>query len=248
MESQQLKLMSLQELEPMVPQKLGTYHSKDPDPDNDKTVPFLQALFEFAPTAAGQHNVAIYILACATDECLVELAERYLYGLILPVRAGGRETRPESDHTSRVFTDFDPTMNSDLVEPAKTGDLSTMRDLINRPENGIALDHALHALFGELRLCLEATHDKSSTYKVLLWTRGDLGIPETVSFVSRGGIPLPDPRYLALHAACAKVVHQSGIAKMLDKLLEDLERTNVLSSDGSSASLLRHALTIAAAQ
>ncbi|KAG9020845.1 hypothetical protein FS837_007854, partial [Tulasnella sp. UAMH 9824] len=121
--------MSLQELEPMVPQKLGTYHSKDPDPDKDKTVPFLQALFEFAPTAAGQHNVAVDILACATDECLEELAKRYLYGLILPMRAGGRKKPPESDHTSRVFADFDPTMNSDLVEPAKAGDLSTMRDL-----------------------------------------------------------------------------------------------------------------------
>ncbi|KAG9042906.1 hypothetical protein FS837_010227 [Tulasnella sp. UAMH 9824] len=257
--------MSLQELEPMVSQKLGTYHSKDPDPDKDKTVPFLQALFEFAPTAAGQHSVAVDILACATDEGLEELAKRYLYGLILPMRAGGRKTPPESDHTSRVFADFDLTMNSELVEPAKAGDLSTMRDLglsafsgippaelyvakINRPENGIALDHALHALFGELRLSFEATGDKPSTYKVVFWTRGDLGIPETVSFVSRGGIPLPDPRYLALHAACAKVAHQSGISKILDKLLENLERTDVLSSDGSSASLLHHALTMAAAQ
>lgn len=74
----------------------------------------------------------------------------------------------------------------------------------------------------------------------------DYRLPETVSFVSRSNIPVPDPRYLALHAACAKVVHQSGMAEILDKLIEDLERTDVLSSDGSSANLLHHALMMAA--
>jgi hypothetical protein len=36
--------------------------------------------------------------------------------------------------------------------------------------------------------------------------------------------PLPDPRYLALHATVAKVVHSTGIGNHLDDILEkDLE-------------------------
>lgn len=73
--------MSLEELEPAVHQKLDTYHSTNPD--QDKTAPFLQALFELAPTAAGRHNVAVDILVCATDDCLETLAKRYLYGLMI---------------------------------------------------------------------------------------------------------------------------------------------------------------------
>ncbi|KAG8900846.1 hypothetical protein FRC00_010814 [Tulasnella sp. 408] len=117
---------------------------------------------------------------------------------------------------------------------------------IDCPENGVALGHMFHDLFDRLLLCFEATDDPN-IYRVLSWTRGDYGLPKTVSFVSRHRIPVPDPRYLALHAACAKVVHQSGMAEILDELLEDLERTDVLSSDGSSASLLHHTLAMAAA-
>ncbi|KAG9042907.1 hypothetical protein FS837_010228 [Tulasnella sp. UAMH 9824] len=113
---QQLKLMSLEELGSMLPQKLGTYHSTNPD--QDKTVPFLQALFEFAPTATGQHNVAVDVLACATNECLEKLAKRYLYELVLPIRAAAGTTPPVSDHPSRPPADVDA-----------SSDRSTMWDL-----------------------------------------------------------------------------------------------------------------------
>ncbi|KIO15905.1 hypothetical protein M407DRAFT_86656 [Tulasnella calospora MUT 4182] len=69
-----------------------------------------------------------------------------------------------------------------------------------------------------------------------------------MSFVSRSDIPIPDRRYSALHVAGAKVVHKSGIAEILDKLLEDLERTEVLSSDGSSADLLHRAIAMVVMQ
>lgn len=84
MASQQLNLMSLEELEPMVSQKLGTYHFTEDYPDQDRTVTFLQALFELAPTSAGQHNIAVDILACTTSECLKKLADRYVERLIKP--------------------------------------------------------------------------------------------------------------------------------------------------------------------
>lgn len=87
---------------------------------------------------------------------------------------------------------------------------------------------------------------KPNIYRVLSWTRCDYRLPKTVSFVSRHRIPVPDPRYLALHATCAKVIHRSGMAEILNKILEDLEQTDVLASDGSSANILDHALMMAA--
>ena len=63
---------------------------------------------------------------------------------------------------------------------------------------------------------------------------------------------LPNPKLLALHAACARVAHMSGAAKTFDELecdvedeafdeLErDVEETRVLAFDGSSACLLDH--------
>lgn len=69
-----------------------------------------------------------------------------------------------------------------------------------------------------------------------------------MSFDGGSKVPVPNPSYLALHAACAKVVHASGMAKFLDEVIEDLELTPVLSSDGSSAHLLHHALAMVAVQ
>ncbi|KDQ11302.1 hypothetical protein BOTBODRAFT_89697, partial [Botryobasidium botryosum FD-172 SS1] len=58
---------------------------------------------------------------------------------------------------------------------------------------------------------------------------------------NRPDIPFPNPRYLALHAACAKVTRASGVAKSVDEILGDLEDSSVLSEDGSST-LLKSAL------
>ncbi|KAG8920914.1 hypothetical protein FRC01_000527, partial [Tulasnella sp. 417] len=114
-------------------------------------------------------------------------------------------------------------------------------NLINRPENGIALDTIIHTEFGQLSLCFVAT-EVAHIYKVKTWTRELEDVPDTVTFVSREEVPLPDPRYLALHAACANVVHASGMAEILDRAFDDLESRPALSTDGSSAYVLQHAL------
>ncbi|KAG9041330.1 hypothetical protein FS837_012408 [Tulasnella sp. UAMH 9824] len=123
-------------------------------------------------------------------------------------------------------------------------------DKINRAENGVSLDPAMHMVFRNLSLCFDSTSD-ANTYQVRTFgPLRDLGLrlADTVSFVSRSGVPVPDPRYLALHAACTKVLHKTGIARIIEKHMEDLERTPVLSSDGSSAHLLRHALEMIASE
>jgi hypothetical protein len=56
-------------------------------------------------------------------------------------------------------------------------------------------------------------------------------------------LPLPEPRYLAFHAAIAKVVHTAGLAGHLDSILREREEAKVLSSD-STVDYLDHLLRI----
>jgi hypothetical protein len=54
--------------------------------------------------------------------------------------------------------------------------------------------------------------------------------------------PLPDPRYLAIHAACARVAHLSGAAEYIEMVFRDMEDIKVLASNGGSGDVLYHAL------
>jgi len=54
---------------------------------------------------------------------------------------------------------------------------------------------------------------------------------------------LPTPKLLALHAACTRIVHMSGVVEAIGELERDVEVTRVLAFDGSSARLLDHLMT-----
>ena len=53
---------------------------------------------------------------------------------------------------------------------------------------------------------------------------------------------MPDPRYLALHAACARVAHLSGAAEYIERRYRELEDIKVLARNGTSADMLSFAL------
>lgn len=56
----------------------------------------------------------------------------------------------------------------------------------------------------------------------------ELTTPDPVEY------PLPDSRYLALHAACARVAHLSGAGEYIEKVLRDIESIGVLANNGGS--------------
>jgi hypothetical protein len=85
--------------------------------------------------------------------------------------------------------------------------------------------------------------DVINQYAVHATTPFIFGIPAFVTFIGQAGLPLPNPRYLALHAACARVAHLSGAGKYIDAFYRDVETTLVLAKDGSSAKLLAEALS-----
>ncbi|KAH9072293.1 hypothetical protein EDB83DRAFT_2220311, partial [Lactarius deliciosus] len=92
---------------------------------------------------------------------------------------------------------------------------------IHSLDNVMTLGMEIHHWFNQLKIWFEA---------VITLTSED----------SR--LPLPNPEYLGIHAACCRVAHLSGAGKYMDKVLEDLEDTCVLSEDGSSAHMLSFAL------
>jgi hypothetical protein len=55
-------------------------------------------------------------------------------------------------------------------------------------------------------------------------------------------VPVPSPAYFEVHAACCRVAHLSGAGEHIDNILRDMEDTQVLSQDGTSAEVLQYAL------
>ncbi|KAG8794196.1 hypothetical protein FRC12_000215 [Ceratobasidium sp. 428] len=115
---------------------------------------------------------------------------------------------------------------------------------MHRLANIMTLKSDYHKSFDSLHLWLESTSG-TNTYKICRSSPVyHPELPSTVTFRSKHPeFPLPDPRYLALHAACARVVHLSGAAKSVDRILDDATSIQVLSGDGSSSEILTYLLS-----
>ena len=74
---------------------------------------------------------------------------------------------------------------------------------------------------------LVLSHDFLCCFQVDL----DDGDEVTLTSANEAIYPLPDPRYLAFHAAVAKIVHMAGMAEHLENILRDRENIRVLSDD-----------------
>jgi hypothetical protein len=56
-----------------------------------------------------------------------------------------------------------------------------------------------------------------------------------VTFIAYDGrYPLPDENLLAVHAAVAAILHASGMAEVIDRILQDRDETPCLAADGST--------------
>ncbi|KAG8906720.1 hypothetical protein FRB99_006318 [Tulasnella sp. 403] len=124
---------------------------------------------------------------------------------------------------------------------------------INRLENVLTLSSDLHSLFGELNIWFKPVESRPNCYTLetasIVEGFPSIVVPAAGTIVEfttpdPTDLPLPDSRYLALHAACAQVSHASGAAEYIDELLCDMEDRTVLASDGSSSKLLDHALSL----
>jgi len=117
---------------------------------------------------------------------------------------------------------------------------------IHRLENILTLDSVVHDWFDQLKVWLDRKPDDpvncytpAATKPYYLREIQDqvrLNTPDMSKY------PLPDPRYLAIHAACARVAHLSGAAEYIEMVFRDMEDTKVLANNGGSGEVLYHAL------
>ncbi|PPQ69947.1 hypothetical protein CVT25_001991 [Psilocybe cyanescens] len=116
---------------------------------------------------------------------------------------------------------------------------------LHRLENVMTMDASVHLFFDNLEIWFERNendpihHYRLETVEPFLIA----GLPRQIEFTTPDPdqLPLPDPRYLALHAACARVAHLSGAGEYIAKILRDLPAVGVLAEDGGS-DVLYHAL------
>ncbi|KAF9646068.1 hypothetical protein BDM02DRAFT_3156687 [Thelephora ganbajun] len=113
-------------------------------------------------------------------------------------------------------------------------------DGVHQIWNLLSLQFDLHSDLGRLNLWFESTGEPNR-YKVCV---SNARIEQHIRRISTQfrsdlqGAPPPDPQLLALHATCARVAHMSGATEFFDRLEWEVEETNVLAPDGSSAHLL----------
>ncbi|KAG9009171.1 hypothetical protein FRB93_005667 [Tulasnella sp. JGI-2019a] len=112
-------------------------------------------------------------------------------------------------------------------------------------DNVMTLDLLVHNLFHRLVLWFEPEGDILNQYRVCSIGEPDIGIPNPpiVTFTSSDPeIPVPNARFLRLHAACAKIANLSGASEYIESTLHDMEEMEVLATDGTSADVLNFAL------
>ncbi|TFY66796.1 hypothetical protein EVG20_g4297 [Dentipellis fragilis] len=111
---------------------------------------------------------------------------------------------------------------------------------IHRLENILTLSQDLHSVFDMLLLWFEAIEDQPHSYYVRVAEPFVPAppFPEKVQFVGKHDLPLPSPKYLAIHAACCRLAHMSGAAEYAEKIYREEKTLDVLAADGKSAPVL----------
>jgi len=112
---------------------------------------------------------------------------------------------------------------------------------VNREENILTLYRPLHELFGAFHIVLEKTETRDRYHLKTFGTISGVLAPHLprdgiVTLRSHDGrYPLPDPSLLALHAAIGNILHATGSAERIEKILRDFEgASGGLAPDGST--------------
>jgi len=94
---------------------------------------------------------------------------------------------------------------------------------IHRLENVMTLVGLVRTKFDRLRIWFEET-DMPNKYHICGLNYSIKGLPDTITFTTtHPRLSLPDPRYLRVHATCAKVANLSGASECIDKVIWDPE-------------------------
>ncbi|KAL2012062.1 hypothetical protein VTN00DRAFT_4780 [Thermoascus crustaceus] len=156
---------------------------------------------------------------------------------IIPFSMGKYENHVQEQNIARSWTLY-------LFFPGIHDFARISPDDINNPKNAMSMMSALHAEFGSLRFALESTAE-DNTYVIQTYPGFRRGlIPDLplanednerlVKFEKHSDCDLPSRVLLDTHAAIAKILHLSGKAEDIDRILRDREHIRCLASDGST--------------
>ncbi|KDQ15328.1 hypothetical protein BOTBODRAFT_54884 [Botryobasidium botryosum FD-172 SS1] len=145
---------------------------------------------------------------------------------------------PDTDHPLKRRP-FDATLEilqcyADIPEAM----MAQLDQLTDAPENGILMDSNMHTSFDAFWFCLMET-DVPHRYDVkwlsephwVIEFRGPKG-PIDFTDHSHRGIPLPNPKLIAIHAAIAHVLEFSGAGEYIDNILDASELDEFANSSG----------------
>ncbi|KZT02084.1 uncharacterized protein LAESUDRAFT_730607 [Laetiporus sulphureus 93-53] len=156
---------------------------------------------------------------------------------IFPNMLGNIETGEKANYVADIWTMFRRFGYRELQR-----ELSG--DLIHRLGNVLTLSGNLHSMMDTLELWFEPIEGMKNRYRVqIIQDANDLlHAPKEVEFTTSRDIPLPNPKYLSIHAACCRVAHLSGAAEPIDDIQRDIEELPVLANNGASLDTLTYAL------
>ncbi|OBZ67865.1 hypothetical protein A0H81_12270 [Grifola frondosa] len=105
---------------------------------------------------------------------------------------------------------------------------------LDAPENGMMLRVELHIAYDRFWFCLLAT-EEINVYTIRWFSdvpTAAAGVRE-VRFTnhSRHGTPLPNPKFIAIHAAIAHVLHLSGAGEVIDAVIDRFFENGVVPAD-----------------
>ncbi|CAE6363955.1 unnamed protein product [Rhizoctonia solani] len=110
--------------------------------------------------------------------------------------------------------------------------------------NALTLERGIGCCFANLQIWLEPTGMAKHQYFIKRREEYNCReLPAVVTFSSTlSDLELPDPQYLALHAAVSRVIKFTDAVGIIERVIDDEEEIKVLSEDGSSGQLLNHIL------
>ncbi|KAI9440706.1 hypothetical protein H4582DRAFT_1938896 [Lactarius indigo] len=146
------------------------------------------------------------------------------------------DSKDKHEHAASVWAILSCFGYKDLPESLK-------RSGIHGLDNVMTLDPSCHDWFDSLLLWFEAVEGSPNTYTIKATDMAYLTLCKAddsrITLTSASpDLHLPNPVFLEIRAACCRVAHLSGAGEYMDKVLEDLEDTYVLSEDSSSAHVL----------
>jgi hypothetical protein len=113
---------------------------------------------------------------------------------------------------------------------------------IDRPYNAFTLTHDLYQRFGDLTIYFEPVPNTVTPHIYIIrpttpypfFRRPELPLTRTLFTTSDRNIDPPSSRLLVIHRACLLILHLSGAAEFVNKVIRDMDEKAV-ESDGTTA-------------